>query len=215
MAVIAITGRKGGIGKSTITGNLAAELVALGRSVVVLDTDPQKSLEAWASLGSGGVLRELVEPGDIEHPAAFRAKVQAAASRADRVLIDTPPGFADAALLAALVADLVLLPVGPSPFDILAARDALEVARQARKERGGRKPAVRFVPSKVIGGTTLSEGLPDSLRELGEKVLPAIGHRQVLAKAALEGLTVREYEASSPAAEEFAALAKAVEEVLR
>ena len=44
MAIIAITGRKGGIGKSTITANLAAELVALGRSVAVLDTDPQKSL---------------------------------------------------------------------------------------------------------------------------------------------------------------------------
>lgn len=134
MAIIAITGRKGGIGKSTITANLAAELVALGRSVAVLDTDPQKSLMAWAELGEG-LLRELVEAVDTTHPRQFVARVEAASKRAERMLIDTPPGFADAALLAALQADLVLLPAGPSPLDIMAARDALALAREARKER--------------------------------------------------------------------------------
>jgi ATP-binding protein involved in chromosome partitioning len=39
VAIIAVTGRKGGIGKSTITANLAAELAALGQTVAVLDTD--------------------------------------------------------------------------------------------------------------------------------------------------------------------------------
>ena len=74
MAVIAITGRKGGIGKSTITANLTAELVALGRSVAVLDTDPQRSLVAWAELGEG-LLRELVEAVDTTHPRQFGTKV--------------------------------------------------------------------------------------------------------------------------------------------
>jgi len=69
MAVIAITGRKGGIRKSTITANLAAELVALGRAVVVLDTDPQKSLVAWAELGEG-LLREIVEA--VDRPVRLR-----------------------------------------------------------------------------------------------------------------------------------------------
>ena len=104
MAIIAITGRKGGIGKSTITANLAAELVALGRSVAVLDTDPQRSLMAWAELGEG-LLREIVEAVDTTNPKQFVARVEAASKRAERVLIDTPPGFADPALLAALQAD--------------------------------------------------------------------------------------------------------------
>lgn len=214
MAVIAITGRKGGIGKSTITANLAAELVALGRSVVVLDTDPQKSLMAWAELGDG-LLRELVEAVDTAHPRQFVARVEAASRRAERVLIDTPPGFADPALLAALQADLVLLPCGPSPLDIMAARDALALAQEARTERGGSKPIIRFVPSKVLARTTLGRELAGSLEALGEKTLPEIGQRTVAAEAALSGLTVREFARGSAAQAEFEALAQAVEEVLR
>src|SRR5262249_23044336 len=80
-------------------------------------------LIAWAGLGDG-VLRDLVQPADAAHPRQFRAAVEAASRQSDRVLIDCPPGFADPALLAALVADLVRLPSGPSPLDIMAAKDA-------------------------------------------------------------------------------------------
>jgi cellulose biosynthesis protein BcsQ len=95
-----------------------------------------------------------VQPVDAMHARQFRAAVEAAGGRAARVLIDTPPGFSDPALLAALCADLVLLPAGPSPLDILAAaRDALAVAREARTQRGGDKPLIRFVPSMVTRTT--------------------------------------------------------------
>ena len=53
MAIIAVAGRKGGIGKSTIAGNLAAEFIEMGRSVVVIDADPQHSLVAWSAQGEG------------------------------------------------------------------------------------------------------------------------------------------------------------------
>jgi chromosome partitioning protein len=213
MSVIAITGRKGGIGKSTITANLAAELLARSLSVVVLDADPQRSLVAWAGLGDG-VLRDLVQSVDATHPRQFRAAVDAAAGRASRVLIDTPPGFADPALLAALCADLVLLPAGPSPLDIMAARDALTLAREAQTQRGGGKPLIRFVPSKVTR-TTLGRDLAESLVDLGEATLPGIGQRTIAAESALSGLTVREAAMGSACQEEFAALAAAVEEVLK
>jgi len=213
MAIIAVTGRKGGIGKSTITANLAAEMVAVGRSVVVLDADPQGSLVAWAGLGEG-VLTTLVRAVDAGHPAHFRKAVQAAAEEAQRVLIDTPPGFTDPALLAGLLADLVLLPAGPSSLDIMAVRDAIDLARQAQKERGDGKPIVRLVPSKVVN-TRLGHELGGSLRELGEHLLPPVGQRAAVAEAALRGLTVREFARTSRAAEEFEALARAVEKVLK
>jgi chromosome partitioning protein len=214
MAVIAVTGRKGGIGKSTITANLAAEMLALGHTVAVLDTDPQRSLIGWAHLGDG-ILRDVVRAMDTTQPRQFRSAVQAAAAKAARVLIDTPPGFADPALLAALSADLVLLPSGPSPLDIMAARDALELARRAQRERGTGKPLVRFVPSKVTTATTLGRALAGSLVEIGEPVLPGIGQRTVAAEAALSGLTVREFAERSACQAEFKALAAAVDGVLK
>jgi chromosome partitioning protein len=214
MFTIAITGRKGGIGKTTLCANLGAELAALGRRVTLLDTDPQQSLVAWARLGEG-FLSKCVQAVDISRPERFRAKVDSLAGSADRVLIDTPPGFTDPALLASLVADLVLLPAGPSPLDIMAAKDALALAVEAEKQRGDGKPVVRFVPSKVQLQTNLGRELPDSLQNLGQKVLPAIGQRIAVAEAALSGLTVGEYAPDSTAHDEFRALAKAVERLAR
>jgi chromosome partitioning protein len=213
VATLAVLNRKGGVSKTSLCANIGAEMVALGRSVVILDCDPQQSLTAWGSLGSG-VLSRIVEPVDTTHPERFRAKVRAAAEEVERVLIDTPPGFADPALLAALLADVVLLPVGPSPLDIMAARDALALAQKARTQRGNAKPIIRFVPCKV-SHTTLSRDLPDSLADLGEKVLSAIGNRVVVAEAALSGLTVQEYAPNSVAHEEFRSLTRAVERLLK
>lgn len=214
MAVIAVTGRKGGIGKSSISANLAVEFVALKHRVAVLDTDPQQSLVAWAGLGTG-LLSQLVEPVDTTDPARFRATVQAAQNAAARVVIDTPPGFTDPALLAALLADLVLLPVGPSPLDMLAAREAVVLAREARTQRGGSKPFIQLIPSRVQAHTKLSRDLAVSLASFGEPVLPAIGQRVTVAEAALSGLTVREYAPGSAAHGEFTTLAQAIEEILR
>lgn len=213
MAIIAIAGRKGGIGKTTITGNLAGELSAMGRKVAVLDTDPQKSLIKWASLGEGLLSRKVIAL-DTSHPRRFKSQVETVARVADRVLIDTPPGFADPALLSGLLANLVLMPAGPSPLDIIAAREALEVIRRARDRRGNGLPIIRLVPSKVVGGTAMGRDLPATLESLGEPVLPAIGQRVALAECALSGLTIREYAKGSAAHKEFVALARAVEEVL-
>jgi chromosome partitioning protein len=216
MAVIALIGRKGGIGKSTITANLASELVARGRTVVILDADPQGSLVVWAELGDG-LLTRLVKPIEATRPERFKALVAAAAEDANRVLIDTPPGFADPALMAALVADLVLLPCGPSPLDMIAVKDALEMTRDARAQRDGKKPRIRIVPSRMMR-TTISRDTVTGLEELkarGEKVLPAISQRVAVAEAALTGLTIAEYEPDGPAHQEFQALATAVEEAVR
>jgi chromosome partitioning protein len=213
MAIIAVAGRKGGIGKSTIAGNLAAEFAAVGRSVIVLDADPQHSLADWAAQGEGVLSRcvEKVKGGNAE---TLRAKARTAEQAADIVLIDTPPGMSEITYQAALVADLVLLPCGPSPLDLFSLKGALNLALKARAERRSKRPRIRLVPSRVLMTTNLGRGLSSSLEKMGKKVLPAIGQRVVVAEAAMSGLTVCEYAPSSVAHMEFEKLARAVEKIV-
>jgi len=212
MAIVAVAGRKGGIGKSTIVGNLAAEFAAMGHTVAVLDADPQHSLVAWAHQGDGLLARSLkkVSPGDT-----LRTLARAAENDADIVLIDTPPGDPQTAYQAALTADLMLLPCGPSPLDLFALKETLSLSLKARAERRSKKPRIRFVPSKILATTNLGRGLASSLKDMGKKVLPAIGQRVVVAEAVSQGLTVAEYAPDSPARAEFSSLAKAVDKILR
>lgn len=211
MAIIAVAGRKGGIGKSTIVGNLAAEFAAMGRTVVALDADPQHSLAAWAAQGDG-MLAGCVEKVDAAE--SLPARARRAQKAADIVLIDTPPGTPATAYQAALAADLVLLPCGHSPLDLLALKEALAQALRARAERRSKRPRVRFVPSKVLMNTNLGRSLSSSLKDMGKKVLPPIGQRIVVAEAVASGLTVREYAPDSPAHVEFEKLARAVDKIV-
>ncbi len=213
MAIIAVAGRKGGVGKSTIAGNLAAELAAMGRSVAVLDADPQHSLAAWAAQGEGMLSRcvEKVKGGDAD---TLRARARAAQKGADVVLIDTPPGMPEITYQAALVADLFLLPCGPSPLDLFSLKEALSLGLKARAERRSKRPRIRFVPSKVLLNTNLGRSLSTSLEGMGKKVLPPIGQRIVVAEAVMSGLTVCEYAPNSVARAEFKDLAKAVNRIV-
>jgi chromosome partitioning protein len=213
MAIIAVAGRKGGVGKSTIAGNLAAEFAAMKRNVRVLDADPQHSMVAWAEQGDG-LLARLVEK--VEGGAGtLRTRVRQAEKDADIVLIDTPPGAPEIAYEAALAADLMLLPCGPSPLDLFALKEVLSLALQARAERRAKKPRIRFVPSKVVMSTNLGRGLASSLKDMGKKVLPGIGQRIVVAEAVASGLTVAEFAPNSAAHEEFRELARAMDKVLK
>jgi chromosome partitioning protein len=214
MDIVAVAGRKGGIGKSTIAGNLAGEFVAMRRRVIVLDADPQHSLAAWAAQGEGMLSKcvRKIEGGSAE---ILRAEAKKAEKNADIVVIDTPPGMPETAYQAALVADLVLLPCGPSPLDLFALKEALNLSLKARAERRSKKPRIRFVPSRVLMNTNLGRGLSSSLEKMGKKVLPGIAQRIVLAEAVNLGLTIPEYAPSSPAHQEFQVLAKAVEKILR
>ncbi|MBI4874655.1 MAG: ParA family protein [Acidobacteria bacterium] len=214
MAIIAVAGRKGGIGKTTIAGNLAGEFAGLGWTVAVLDSDPQHSLAAWAGQGEG-MLSRCVEKVNGRIADALRSKAHKAEKAAGVVFIDTPPGMPEAAYEAALVADLMLLPCGASPLDLFALKEALSLALKARAQRRSKKPRIRFVPSKVLLNTNLGRSLSSSLAQMGKKVLPPIGQRIVVAEAVAAGLTVGEFAPGSAAHAEFQELAKAVDKILR
>jgi chromosome partitioning protein len=214
MAVIAVIQQKGGVGKSTITANVAGELVRKGRMVKILDLDPQQSLVIWAQLGSG-VLRDIVEPVSIEGPKEFKATLDRVKKEADRIFLDCPPGLPDIGLVAALVSDVALLPVTPSPLDVIASKKVLDLLREAQAQRRDKKPIMAFVTSRVMQNTVLGRDFGTSLKPLGEAILPGISQRIAIAEAVLQGLTLREYAPGSDGVEEFHQLANAIERMVR
>jgi len=144
--------------------------------------------------------------GALQFQAALKQVAQAA--QATLVVIDCPPELADPALVAALLSDLVLVPVTPSPLDLWAAKQAVATAQEARTLRDGRAPLISLVPSKLLPQTVLARDLPTALAAFDEPVAPGIAQRVALIEAIVLGQTIRTYAKTSPAAAEFAALAQ-------
>jgi len=198
----------------TLAANLGVELQSRGLTVRVLDCDPQKSLTVWAGLGDGsGALGAIVLAVDVQPGSDFSAQLERHRSEADRIVIDCAPGFDPLAIQAASLADAVVIPVRPSPLDIAAAMDALEVAVIGARGRDG--VAVCFAPSANLPRTRLGRELPEQLEQLGKEhgvsVLPSVSARIVVAEAAISGQAVREIEPGGQSAREFAAVADAIE----
>jgi chromosome partitioning protein len=213
MPVIALIQQKGGVGKSSVAGNLAGELIELGKSVAVLDLDPQQSLLTWAQFGKG-LLYGIVEAVDTTNARSLSLAIDRAGKGAERIILDCPPGLPDTGIMAALLCDLALLPVSPSPLDLKAIKEAVELVREARNRRKDKRPSIAFVPSRVEDNTVLGRDLADSLKKLGEPVLPAISKRIAVAECVLTGLTLREYAPTNPGVLEFHKLALGVERML-
>ena len=93
----------------------------------------------------GGVLSDIVGPVNLKSPKEFKAVVEAAANEAERVILDCPPGLPDTGLMAALLADVALLPVTPSPLDVIASKAALELIQdvQCQRANGRAKPVTK------------------------------------------------------------------------
>jgi chromosome partitioning protein len=114
MLTIAIVSQKGGAGKTTIALNLAVAATMEGLSTAVLDTDPQASATRWGDARAGA-------SPTVTAAQASRLPILLAAERRKNtavVVIDTGPASDTAALAAARLADLILIPCRPSALDI-------------------------------------------------------------------------------------------------
>ena len=115
MKTILVAAQKGGSGKTTLTRNLAVVAAEDGRNVLCLDLDPQGSLRAWWES------READSPSMLDRdplPDVLRTTLAAARERFDLCIIDTPPATSEWLAEALAAADLVLIPVRPSPDDL-------------------------------------------------------------------------------------------------
>ena len=184
MPTIAVCNQKGGCGKTTIAINLAQAFVIDGQGVLLVDLDPQGSASDWSSIGPApGPDFEVQE---MERGYLLR-QARALRRQFDVVLIDCPPQFSEPSAAAIRVADLVLVPVQPSPFDVWAT-DAIVELIQARQLASGGQPRAAYVVSRAISNTALQRSLAEAL---GKQDLPMLAagttQRVIYASTASEG----------------------------
>ncbi len=174
--IIAMGGQKGGTGKTTTTVALADAWHHAGKSVLLIDADPQRSTMTWGDVRAevGLDSPSIIAMGEAMHK---RDQLPRLARGFDVVLIDCPPRFGKILRSALMVADLIILPCGPSDIDAWALTETLELVEEAQTLREELASAVlitRKVPRTTIGRTArdiLAEGGHPILRtELGYRV---------------------------------------------
>ncbi len=206
--VITVAQQKGGAGKTTLAANLAAALAATSR-VALLDIDPQRSLTRWHALRAAHGAK--LAPLAFSDVAGWRLgrELDRLRGEHDYVLVDSPPQIDTDARLAIRGADLVLIPVQPSPPDIWAAEGTLKLAADERR------PA-RLILNRAPGGSRLRERVEVDIAARKLPILVAtLGNRASFAAAFAEGLGVTEASPRSVAANELRTLLAEVEALIR
>lgn len=200
MHVIAVLNQKGGSGKTTIATHLARALQLDGKDVLLVDSDPQGSARDWAAVREDNPLAVV----GIDRPTIDRDLK--AIGRKDFVVIDGAPQAADLAVSAIKAASFILIPVQPSPYDIWATADLVELVKQRIEVTDGRLQAA-FVVSRAIKGTRIGAEVTDALNGYGLPVLESrITQRVIYPGTAAAGTTVMDEEPEGDAAREVRAL---------
>ena len=193
MKVVAVTSQKGGTGKTTLSGHLAVQAERSGMGpVVLIDCDPQGSLTNWWNLRAGETpilvqtsLSKLGEDLDALRETGVRL-----------VIIDTPPAITWTIVNVIKVADLVVIPVRPSPHDLAATGSTVDLIE------GLGKPMV-FVVNSASQRARITGEAAVALSQHGTVAPSIIHHRSDFAASMIDGRTVMELPRAQRSADEI------------
>lgn len=208
MYTIALLSQKGGGGRTTFAVSLATAAEEIGKATLIIDLDPQATACKW------GDRRKYETPIVIDAQAARLGPAlhKAEEGGIDLVIIDTPPRSAEAALAAAKVADLIVMPIRPQMYDLETIPNTLELVATANAGRPRPIPLVVMLNAVPARGSR-HEQARESLEAVGLSICTStIGYRAAFGDAAALGLSVLEYESTGTASTE---IRKAYHEIIR
>jgi chromosome partitioning protein len=164
MPIVVVANPKGGVGKSTLSTNIAGYLASQGHSVMLGDADRQQSSRLWLQLRPQAA--RAISTWEVSHDLIARPPKDAT-----HVVLDTPAGlhgwrFKDVMRMA----DKVVVPLQPSIFDIYATRSFLD---EIAEFRHADKLKIGIVGMRVDGRTIAADKLQEFVGGLG---LPVLGH---------------------------------------
>src|SRR5271167_2803861 len=196
MKTIVITSQKGGSGKTTLAAHLAVEAERVGDAPAwLIDTDKQATLSLWHER------REHDTPQRAE--ISFGRLAAGLTSLAERgavfCFIDTPPTISDQSVVTLDLADLVLIPVRPSPADLWAVSETVALVKEAGKP-------FLFVITQAKAQASITAQTIAALSEHGRVAQSFVADRVPYAMAMTNGRTAPEIAPKSAAALEIAAL---------
>ncbi len=211
MKIIAVLNQKGGAGKTTLATNLSRAIQLRGHTVLLADSDPQGSARDWAAANAN----QPVPVAGFDR-ASLDRDIKSVAKDVDFVVIDGAPQIKELAVAAIRAADLVLIPIQPSPYDIWAASDLVDLVK-ARIEVTDGKLKAGFVVSRAIKNTKLGSEVADTLAGYELPVLDTVIYqRQIYPTSASTGVAVSDCDAKRDQGAEEAAfeINKLAKEVL-
>jgi chromosome partitioning protein len=218
--IVTIGNTKGGVGKTTLTFQLAVARRRAGRDVLLVDADSQGSAQSAATLRAEADRSPSLSCVQLADGRLLRAQLAALAAKHDDTLIDVG-GRDSAALRAALArSDLLVVPVQPRAVDVWALSDIADLIEQAQAARADdSKPALRVLAVLNLADPGTNQDTVEAAAALAEfPQLPVvevvIRRRKAVANAMAHGLSVAELTPRDPkACEEIAALVSNVFDV--
>jgi chromosome partitioning protein len=205
--IITVATMKGGSGKSTLASCLAVHWHLSGRHPTLIDADPQRSIMRLAARerGLGGV--SIIEDATEE-----ASKTARRLSATGPVIIDTPGFRSKTTLDCIAVADFVLVPVKPSPFDVDRMLDTVSILTD---RPDGRRPLFRCLLTQTTRDSVIARQIRSELAEAGLPVLKSeMANRVAYPEATLWGATPSLISWKGPAAREIATIADELDMVL-
>lgn len=196
MKTISILSQKGGSGKTTSTLAIAGAAHAQGKTVVVLDIDPQAAATGWYTARKRSGLPEGLHVQPLQAVQLEEVLEACREQDVDLVLIDTPPQSDNPAVQAAQLSDLVLIVTKPSVMDLRAIQNTLRLAKVADVH-----PYLLLNSVKPVGTRHLEAS--QTMTSMGVDVLPVmLGDRVAFMDMLVDGRTPVEYEPGGAAAQE-------------